>query len=381
MNIQMVDLHGQYLSIKTEIDEAIQGVIDATSFIRGPQVGEFECSLAGYLECPYVHGVANGTDALQVALMALGVGPGDEVITTAFTFIATAEAAALLGATPVFADIDPKTFNIDAASVESLITPNTKAIVPVHLFGLPADMDAILAVANKHGIPVIEDNAQGVGSTYKGKKTGFMGAMGTLSFFPSKNLGCYGDGGAVLTADKALYERVKMIANHGSQKKYHNEIVGINSRLDAIQAAILSVKLKYLDKYIDARVSAANAYDRLLANVDGITTPYRPAESTHVFHQYTLRVDQKLNGGRDALTATLKEANIPHAVYYPVALHQLDVFTSGSAKCVHGDMTHTVEAAAEVVSLPMHTELDDAQLEYIADTIRTFATAGQPANA
>ncbi|NNE34425.1 MAG: DegT/DnrJ/EryC1/StrS family aminotransferase, partial [Rhodothermales bacterium] len=231
MKIQMVDLHGQYLAIKPEIDEAIQGVIDATSFIRGPQVGEFECDLAGYLGCSFVHGVANGTDALQVALMALGVGPGDEVITTAFTFIATAEAAALLGATPVFADIDPHTFNIDPAKIEELITPRTKAIVPVHLFGLPADMDEIMVVADRHNIPVIEDNAQGVGATYKGKKVGYMGAAGTLSFFPSKNLGCYGDGGAVMTANKEMYERMKMIGNHGSQKKYHNEIVGVNSRL------------------------------------------------------------------------------------------------------------------------------------------------------
>ncbi len=376
MNIQMVDLRGQYSKIKTEIDTALQGVLDATSFIRGPQVGEFECDLAGYLGCSYVHGVANGTDALQVALMALGVGPGDEVITTAFTFIATAEAAALLGATPVFADIDPQTFNIDPAKIEELITPRTKAIVPVHLFGLPADMDAILEVAERHNIPVIEDNAQGVGATYKGQKVGFMGTAGTLSFFPSKNLGCYGDGGAVMTNDVAIYERMKMIANHGSKKKYHNEIVGINSRLDAMQAAVLGVKLSRLDEYIAARVKAADKYDELLAGIDGITTPFRPTDRTHVFHQYTLRVDVGLSGGRDALSAVLKEAGIPHAVYYPVALHQLEVFSSGSSACRQGSLEHTNEACGEVISLPMHTELADDQIEYIVDGIRRFAVDG-----
>ena len=380
MTIQMVDLQGQYEKIKAEVDAAIHGVIDSAHFIRGPQVGEFECELAGYLGCPFVHGVANGTDALQIALMAQGVGPGDEVITTAFTFIATAEAAALLGATPVFADIDPQTFNIDPSKIEELITPRTKAIVPVHLFGLPADMDPILDLARWKNIPVIEDNAQGIGATYHGQKVGFMGNAGTLSFFPSKNLGCYGDGGAVMTTDKELYERMKMIANHGSRKKYHNEIVGVNSRLDSIQAAILEVKLRHLDAYIAARVEAAAKYDALLGDVDGITTPFRPKDVTHVFHQYTIRVDQNLNGGRDALSAALKEAKVPHAVYYPVALHQLEVFTSGSSKCTHGDMTNTVEAAAEVISLPMHTELTDTQIGYVADAVRAFAGKGSLAS-
>ncbi|MFT5142524.1 MAG: UDP-2-acetamido-2-deoxy-ribo-hexuluronate aminotransferase [Thalassolituus oleivorans] len=362
--IQMVDLRSQYLAIKDEVDSAIQGVLDTTAFIGGPVVGEFECKLAGYLDIPFVHGVANGTDALQVAMMALGVGPGDEVITTAFTFIATAEAAALLGAVPVFADIDPLTYNIDPARIEELITERTKAIVPVHIFGQPADMDPILAIAQKHGIPVIEDNAQGVGSTYKGKRTGALGTCGTLSFFPSKNLGCYGDGGAVLTRDEALYHRMKLIANHGSARKYHNEVVGINSRLDAMQAAILKVKLDHLDAYSAARVKAADQYDALFAGDQAIVTPYRDPNCSHVFHQYTLRIT---NGSRDALEAHLKALKIPNAVYYPVPLQRLPVFAEGGARW--GDLSHTNKAADEVISLPMHTELTDAQLTYIASAV------------
>jgi UDP-2-acetamido-2-deoxy-ribo-hexuluronate aminotransferase len=362
--IQMVDLRSQYLAIKDEVDSALQGVLDTAAFIRGPVVGEFECKLAGYLDIPFVHGVANGTDALQVALMALGVGPGDEVITTAFTFIATAEAAALLGAVPVFADINPLTFNIDPDLIEELITERTKAIVPVHIFGQPADMDPILAIAEKHGIPVIEDNAQGVGSTYKGKRTGALGACGTLSFFPSKNLGCYGDGGAVLTRDEALYQRMKLVANHGSAKKYHNEVVGINSRLDAMQAAVLKVKLGHLDAYSAARVKAADRYDALFASDEAIVPPHRDPNCSHVFHQYTVRIK---NGGRDALGAHLKALKVPHAVYYPVPLQRLPVFAKGGARW--GDLRHTNRAADEVISLPMHTELTEAQLNYIASAV------------
>ncbi|HMB90059.1 MAG TPA: DegT/DnrJ/EryC1/StrS family aminotransferase, partial [Rhodothermales bacterium] len=281
MDIQMVDLRGQYLAIKDEIDAAIQAEIDGTRFIKGPMVGQFECKLAGHLDGTYAIGVGNGTDALQIALMALDLQPGDEVITTAFTFIATGEVAALLKATPVFADIDPQTFNIDPAKIEELITPKTKAIVPVHLFGQPADMDPIMEIAERHGIPVIEDNAQGIGSTYKGRKTGYIGHIGTLSFFPSKNLGAYGDGGAVLTNDADLYEKMKMIANHGGRRKYYNEIVGVNSRLDTIQAAILKTKLAHLDAYNDARRTAADRYDALFADHPHITTPYRDPNGLH----------------------------------------------------------------------------------------------------
>ena len=370
MDLQMVDLRGQYLAIKDEIDAAIQDVIDATSFIKGPVVGEFECALSGFHDGAYALGVGNGTDALQVAMMALGIGPGDEVITSAFTFIATAEAAALLGATPVFADIEPRTFNLDPARIEELITEKTKAIVPVHLFGQACDMDPILDLAQRHGLAVIEDNAQAIGSTYKSRKTGTLGDAGCLSFFPSKNLGAYGDGGAITTPREDFYERVKMIANHGSRKKYYNEIVGVNSRLDTLQAAILNVKLRHLDAYTEARRAAADRYDALFADAPHLTTPYRDPNSLHVFHQYTLRVSEDVPGGRDALAAHLKAKGIPHAVYYPVALHQLPVFAGGGSR--HGDLTHTEQAAREVISLPMHTELTDAQQRTVADAVRAF---------
>ncbi|MFT4603786.1 MAG: UDP-2-acetamido-2-deoxy-ribo-hexuluronate aminotransferase [Rhodothermales bacterium] len=365
--LQMVDLRTQYQAIKEEVDTALQDVLDQTAFIRGPVVDEFECSLAGYLDIPFVHGVANGTDALQVAMMALGIGPGDEVITTAFTFVATAEAAALLGAVPVFVDIDPDTYNIDPGCIEALITEQTKAIVPVHIFGQPADMDPILEIAKRHGLAVIEDNAQGVGSTYKGQKTGGLGTCGTLSFFPSKNLGCYGDGGAVLTQDEALYHRMKLIANHGSARKYHNEVVGVNSRLDGMQAAVLKVKLKHLDAYTAARVAAADRYDRLFAGNPAVVVPHRDPKGTHVFHQYTLRIK---GGRRDALAVHLKDLGIPHAVYYPVPLQRLPVYADGAARW--GDLTHTNQAAAEVISLPMHTELDHEQQGYLAGIVNEF---------
>ncbi|MDX1545614.1 MAG: DegT/DnrJ/EryC1/StrS family aminotransferase [Rhodothermales bacterium] len=370
--IQMVDLRGQYLAIKDEIDAALADALEATRFIKGPEVGEFECELAGYLDGSYALGVGNGTDALQIALMALGLEPGDEVITTPFTFIATGEVAALLGAVPVFADIDPQTFNLDPARIEDLVTERTKAIVPVHLFGQPADMDPILEIGRRHGIAVVEDNAQGIGSVYKGRKTGFLGDIGTLSFFPSKNLGCYGDGGAVLTEDAALYERMKMIANHGGRKKYYNEIVGVNSRLDTLQAAILRVKLRHLDAYTEARRDAADRYDQLFEGIDGLTVPHRAADRLHVFHQYTLRVDAGFGEGRDGLAAHLKAKGIPHAVYYPVALHQLPVF-SEAVPMRHGPLPETERAAAEVLSLPMHTELTAAQQRYIAEAVLDYA--------
>ena len=370
----MVDLRGQYLAIRDEVDAAIEEVLTSATFIKGPLVGQFECDLAGYLEGTYALGVGNGTDALQVALMACGVGPGDEVITSAFTFIATAEAAALLGAQPVFADIDPRTFNLDPSRIEALITPRTKAIVPVHLFGQPADMDPILDVARRHGLRVIEDNAQAIGARYKGRRAGFLGDAGCLSFFPSKNLGAYGDGGAVLTEDAELYEQMKMIANHGSRRKYYNEIVGVNSRLDALQAAILRVKLRHLDGYIQARREAADRYDRLFDGAASLAVPYRAPDSLHVFHQYTLRVSQELPGGRDGLAAHLKAKGIPHAIYYPVALHQLPVFAD-QTDVRHDDLAETERAAAEVVSLPMHTELTAEQQEHIAETILDYVAS------
>ncbi|MBT8399901.1 MAG: DegT/DnrJ/EryC1/StrS family aminotransferase [Rhodothermia bacterium] len=365
----MVDLKGQYLRIKEQIDGAILEAVEETRFIKGPAVGKFECELAGYLDGSFALGVANGTDALQIAMMSLGVGPGDEVITTAFTFIATAEAAALLGAVPVFADIDPETFNIDPVTVEELITPKTKAIVPVHLFGQPADIEPILEIAERHNIPVIEDNAQAVGAEYRGRRTGFIGDMGTLSFFPSKNLGCYGDGGAITTNDESLYEAARKVANHGGKKKYHNEIVGVNSRLDTIQAAVLSVKLAHLDDYTRRRQQAADRYDDLLSGMDHITVPVRDRRCTHVFHQYTIRVSKDLPGGRSGLSQALSERAIPHAVYYPVPLHQLPVFADGHAPCRFNDLSNTDRAASEVLSLPMHTELTQEQQERVAESI------------
>lgn len=377
MNLEMVDLRGQYDAIKHEIDEAIEDVINECAFIRGPAVGEFECKLAGYLEGSFALGVANGTDALQVAMMALDIGPGDEVITPAFTFIATAEAAALLGATPVFADIDPQTFNLDPDKIEELITPDTKAIIPVHLFGQPADLDPIMEIARRHDLYVIEDNAQAIGSTYKDRKTGFVGDIGCLSFFPSKNLGCFGDGGAVLTDEEEHYRRMRMISNHGSESKYHNEMIGVNSRLDAIQAVVLKVKLQYLDGYNAARRRAAAFYDTLFAESAFITTPYHAPNRTHVYHQYTIRISEDLPGGRHGLSQHLKEQDIPHAIYYPVPLHQLPVFSEGECRC--GDLTETEQAAGEVLSLPMHTELTEEQQEYIGRVVLDYLHRTAPA--
>jgi len=372
MNLQMVDLRGQYLAIKEEIDAAVHEVLESSFFINGPVVGQFACELAGHLGCTYAHGVANGTDALQVSLMALGVGPGDEVITPSFTFVATAEAAALLGAVPVFCDIDPRTFNIDPDKIEALITPRTRAIVPVHLFGQPADMDPIMEIARRHHLAVVEDNAQAINASYKGRKTGTIGHAGTLSFFPSKNLGCYGDGGATLTSDKEIYSRMKLIANHGSRRKYHNEVVGVNSRLDALQAAILQVKLRHLEDYTSARRVAADRYDTLFAGHPHITTPYRDPNGTHVFHQYTVRISTDVPGGRDALDEHLSAREVPHAIYYPVPLHQLPVFADGQAPSRHGDMSATELAAEEVISLPMHTKLTETQQAFIVRIVKDF---------
>ncbi len=377
MNIEMVDLRNQYHGIRKEIDAAIDSVLESTDFIRGQEVGEFECKLAGYLGGAFALGVGNGTDALQIAMMALGVGSGDEVITTSFTFIATAEAAAVLGARPVFADIDPRTFNLDPSKVEELITDRTKAIVPVHLFGQPADMAEVMDVARKHEIAVIEDNAQAIGSEYDGVKTGYIGDVGCLSFFPSKNLGCFGDGGAVLTKNADLYRSMRMIANHGSERKYQNEIVGVNSRLDTLQAAILKVKLEHLDEYNAARRRAASRYNALFDESEYVTVPHHAPDRTHVYHQYTLRISEEVPGGRDGLSNYLRERNVPHAIYYPVPLHQLPVFAEeGACRC--GDLSETELAAREVISLPMHTELTDEQQEFIARSVLEFVEQTSP---
>ena len=361
MQLHMVDLRGQYLRFKSEIDAAVAGVLDTARFIRGPEVTAFEAELAQYVGGSHAIGVANGTDALQVAYMALGIGPGDEVITPSFTFIATAEAASIVGATPVFADIEPDTFNLDPASVAELITPRTKAIVPVHLFGQSADLDPILKLAQEHGIAVIEDNAQAIGATYKGRKTGSMGTLSTFSFFPSKNLGAYGDGGAVVTNDPDLATKVRMITNHGGRHKYYNELVGLNSRLDALQAAILRVKLRHLEEFTSLRQQAAQRYDALLSNATWITPPARAPWGRHVFHQYTLRVPE-----RDDVIASLKSRQIPFGIYYPVPLHRLPVFADIAPAY---DLPVTEAACEQVLSLPMHTELTAEQQAYVAEAV------------
>ena len=361
MNIQMVDLVTQYKKIKPEIDEAIHRVLDSGHYILGKEVGEFEAAAAKYLGTRHAIGCASGTDALQVALMALGVGPGDEVITTPFTFVATAETIALLGAKPVYVDIDPKTFNLDPAAVEKAISAKTKAIIPVHLYGHAADMDPIMAAAAKHGIPVIEDAAQGMGTEYKGRKVGGIGTMGCISFFPSKNLGAFGDAGMVVTNDDQLADKVRVIIMHGSRKRYYHEVLGVNSRLDTLQAAILNVKLKYLEGWHEARRTAAHVYNKLF-NVAGVTTPYEAPYTRHIFHQYTLRL-----ANRNKVDDHLTQKKIPHAIYYPIPLHQQQAYLVNGKQA--GVFPETEKAAAEVLSLPIHTELTEEQQQYIAEAV------------
>lgn len=364
MKIQMVDVVGQYKKIKPEVDAAVHRVLDSGNFILGKEVGELERNVAGYLGTSHAVGCASGTDALQVAMMALGIGPGDEVITTPFTFVATAETIAILGARPVYVDIDPKTFNIDVSKIETAITPRTKAIIPVHLYGQACDMDALMAIAQKHKLRVIEDSAQALGAQYKGKKICGFGDIGCISFFPSKNLGAFGDAGMVVTNDVDLAARLRMIIVHGSKERYYHEILGVNSRLDTIQAAILLVKLNYLDQWNNARLQAANRYDSLLTG-SGVITPHRAPDRNHIFHQYTIRTPK-----RDALAQHLNEKGIPFGVYYPVPLHIQKAFsmTGGGV----GDFPVSEEAAGDVLSLPMHTELDESQQEFITNTIRKF---------
>ncbi len=372
-NIQMVDLKTQYEAIQTEIDEAVLSVIRSGAFINGPAVKKFQADLATYLGCQHVVPCANGTDALQIAMMALGLQPGDEVIVPAFTYVATAEVIALLQLQPVMVDVDPATFNITAALIEPAITPKTKAIVPVHLFGQSCDMAPIRALAQKHGLFIVEDNAQAIGATYtfpSGKKarTGTLGHIGCTSFYPSKNLGAYGDGGAINTDDDALAHQLSMIANHGQQRRYYHDVVGCNSRLDSIQAAILNIKLARLDTYAAKRQQAAAYYDDALAGISGLLTPARQPNSTHVFHQYTLRVS---HNRRDALQNHLQEKGIPSMIYYPVPLYDQGAFQGKAANKVDF-LPVTDLLCKEVISLPMHSEMDEATLSYICEGVRSF---------
>jgi len=370
--IQMVDLKLQYQEIKADVDAAIHAVLDSTAFINGKPVAEFADSLATYLGTKHVVPCANGTDALQIAMMALGLEPGDEVITPSFTYVATTEVVALLRLKPVFVEVDKKTFCINPAAIEKAITPKTKAIVPVHLYGQSSPMEEIMEIARKHNLFVIEDNAQAIGSDYvfsdgTKKKTGTIGTIGTTSFFPSKNLGCYGDGGAIFTDDDSLAGKLKMIANHGQQKRYYHEMVGCNSRLDTIQAAVLKIKLKKLDEYIDARRKAADYYDNAFANHPKITVPYRAEYSRHVFHQYTLILE---NVDRDKLNEFLAAKNIPSMIYYPVPAHRQQMFANFGGSSYNLPATDWL--TERVISLPMHTELDEEQLKFIASSVLEF---------
>ncbi len=372
--LQMVDLKQQYLKIKNEVDSAILNVLDSTAFINGKPVAEFGTELATYLGSKHVIPCANGTDALQIAMMGLGLQPGDEVITPSFTYIATVEVVALLRLNPIFVDVDPDTFCMDPKAVEKAITSKTKAIVPVHLYGHVAPMEEILAIAKKHNLYVIEDNAQAIGSDYTfkdgtKKKAGTMGIIGTTSFFPSKNLGCYGDGGAIFTNDDALAEKLKMIANHGQKVRYYHEMVGCNSRLDTIQAAILKIKLKHLDEYCDARRAVADVYDKAFANHPKIKTPFRAAYSKHVFHQYTM----KLNGvDRDGLVKFLQDNNIPSMIYYPVPCHKQKMFDHIPSVNANADLPVTDMLTPIVVSLPIHTEMEKDQQDHIISKVLEY---------
>ncbi len=368
----MVDLMTQYQAIKSEVDTAILSVIEKAQFINGPEVSSFQSELESYLKAKHVIPCANGTDALQIALMALDLQPGDEIITPSFTYIATTEVMALLKLKPVFVEVDKATFCVDPAAIEAAITPKTKAIVPVHLYGQAADMDAILAIAKKHNLYVIEDNAQAIGCDYTHadgsvSKTGTMGNIGCTSFFPSKNLGCYGDGGALYTNDDELAVKIRMIANHGQSKRYYHDVVGCNSRLDSIQAAILRVKLPHLDTYNEKRRKVADYYDAFFAKYDGIKTPTRNPKSTHVFHQYTMVLE---GIDRDALNAYLAEKDIPSMIYYPVPAHRQKMFAAFGSDAT--DLPITDWLTERVISLPIHTEMEEEQLKTICDAVASF---------
>lgn len=371
----MVDLKGQYEKIKTEIDEAVLNVIGSTAFINGPAVAQFQENLEKYLGAKHVIPCANGTDALQIALMALDLKEGDEIIVPSFTYVATAEVIALLKLKPVMVDADENTFNLTAEIFEKAITPNTKAVVPVHLFGQTCDMQPIMEVAERYNIYVVEDNAQAIGSDYRyadgaTRKAGTIGHIGTTSFFPAKNLGCYGDGGAIFTNDDALAEKMRMIANHGQSKRYYHDRVGVNSRLDSIQAAILDVKLKYLDDYAKARNAVAEKYDAAFAEIADLQTPVREENSTHVFHQYTLRVK---NGKRDELLNHLTEKQVPANIYYPVPLNEQKAFKDFVPEKL--DLPVTEMLCREVISLPIHTEMKEETQDYIIESVKEFFAA------
>lgn len=367
--IQMVDLQTQYQHIKAEVDKGINEVIESAAFIKGPKVAQFQANLEEYTGAKHVITVGNGTDALQIALMALSLKPGDEVITPTFTFIATAEVVALLGLTPVVVDVDWETMNISIEGIRKAITPKTKAIVPVHLFGQCADMEQIMSIAREHDLYVVEDACQAIGAEYTfstgvKRQAGTMGHIGCTSFFPSKNLGCYGDGGAIFTNDDELAQKMKAVANHGCFVRYHHDFVGVNSRLDSIQAAILDAKLPHLNEYIAARQRAAAYYDKAFANNAHILIPGREAASTHVYHQYTLRL---INVNRDAVREQLAALDIPAIIYYPIPLHLQKAYQD--PRYLQGDFPVAERLAACVLSLPMHTELDEEQLQYITRNV------------
>ncbi|WP_121050016.1 DegT/DnrJ/EryC1/StrS family aminotransferase [Lacinutrix venerupis] len=368
--IQMVDLKGQYTQIKKEVNDSIQEVLETTTFVNGPKVHEFQKNLENYLGVKHVIPCANGTDALQIAMMGLGLKPGDEVITVDFTFAATVEVIALLNLTPVLVDVNPDDFNIDIEAVKRAITPKTKAIVPVHLFGQCANMDAIMEIAKQNNLFVIEDNAQAIGAKYtnsKGEKhmSGTIGHVASTSFFPSKNLGCYGDGGAIFTNDDDLAHTLRGIVNHGMYKRYHHDVVGVNSRLDSIQAAVLDAKLPHLDTYNNKRKEAAAKYDKAFKDIQHIIIPKRSGD--HVFHQYTLKI---IDADRDALVQHLNDKGIPCGVYYPIPLHKQKAYMD--SRYNEADFKVTNQLVKEVISLPMHTELEDDQIEFITKTVIEF---------
>ncbi len=372
MKLEMVDLNGQYKKIKSEIDQSIISCITSSAFINGPAVKEFQFNLQQYLNVKHVIPCANGTDSLQIAMMALDLKQGDEVICPSFTYVATAEVIGLLGLKPVMVDVDSGTFNLTAYQIEKEITSKTKAIVPVHLYGQSCDMEPILKLAEKHKLFVIEDNAQAIGADYRfsdGRvvKTGTIGHIGSTSFFPSKNLGCYGDGGALMTNDDDLAAKMRMIANHGQEKKYYHKVLGCNSRLDTLQAAVLNIKLRYLDEYNTARNVMAKYYDEAFSTIDGIEVPKRHSKSTHVFHQYTLKVK---NGRRNELQHYLSEKGIPSMIYYPLPLYKQEAFRKFVSPDFKLDVTE--QLCDEVLSLPIHTEMNINHINFICNTIKFF---------
>lgn len=363
----MVDLQSQYQKIKGDVDAAIMNVLDSAAFINGPEVKQFETELQDYLNVKHVIPCGNGTDALQIALMALGLEPGDEVITADFTFAATVEVVDLLKLNSILVDVDYDTFTIDTEKLKAAITPKTKAIIPVHLFGQCANMDEIMAIAKEHNLYVVEDTAQAIGADYKGQKAGTIGHIGCTSFFPSKNLGCYGDGGAIFTNDDDIAHRLRGIVNHGMYKRYYHDEVGVNSRLDSVQAAVLRRKLPFLNDYNAARNKAAAYYTEAFNDIDALLTPVKGEDTTHVFHQYTLRVT---NGKRNELQSFLTEKEIPAMIYYPVPLRKQKAYDNGHYN--DADFPNTNKLVEEVMSLPMHTELDEEQLAYITSAVREF---------